>query len=61
MTEFAYNNIKHSFIEKFSFFFMYDYHSKIHYEIENNFIVKKVFEIKNKIRRFHEMRNLLTQ
>ena len=40
---------------------MYDYHSKIHYEIENNFIVKKMFEIKNKIRRFHKMKNLLTQ
>ena len=61
MTEFAYNNIKYNFTEKFSFFFMYDYHSKIHYEVENNFIVKKVFEVKNKVRRFHEMKNLLTQ
>ena len=39
---------------------MYDYYSKIHYKIENNFIVKNVFEIKNKIRRFHEIKNLLT-
>ena len=61
MTKFVYNNAKHNFTEKFSFFFMYDYHSKIHYEIENNFTVKKMSKIKNKIRRLYEMRNLLTQ
>ena len=61
LTKFAYNNAKHNFIEKFSFFFMYDYHSKIHYEVKNNFTVKKMSKVKNRIRRFHKMRNLLTQ
>ena len=61
LTEFVYNNAKHSFIEEFSFFLMYGYHSKIHYEVENNFTVKGMPEAKNRIRRLHEMRNLLTQ
>ena len=61
LTEFAYNNAKHSFTEKSPFFFMYDYHSKIHYEVKNNFTVKRVPKAKDRIRRLHEMRNLLTQ
>ena len=40
---------------------MYDYHSKIYYKVKNNFTVKKVSKIKNKIRRLYEIRNLLTQ
>ena len=40
---------------------MYDYYSKIYYEIKKYFIVKKMSKIKNKVRRFYEMKNLLTQ
>ena len=40
---------------------MYDYYSKIYYKIKNNFIVKKMSKIKNKIQRFYKIKNLLTQ
>ena len=51
-------NIRQS---KFSFNFMYDYHSKIYYEIEDNFVVKKISVAKNRIRQLNEMRNQCVQ
>ena len=40
---------------------MYDYHSKIHYEIENNFVVKEISETKKRVRRLNEIRNFCAQ
>ncbi len=42
MTEYAYNNNRYVFINVSSFFLMYDYNLKIHYEIKNNFVKKKI-------------------
>ena len=61
LIEFVYNNVKHFIIDQFSFYLMYDYHFEIHYEIENNFIVKKISIAKKRVRWLHDMRNSLTQ
>ena len=42
ITKFVYNNVHHFFAEVSFFYLMYKYHSKIHYEIENNFAEKKI-------------------
>ena len=61
MTQFAYNNFKHSFIEKILFYLMYDYYFEIYYEVENNFIVKRVSAAKDKVKWLNNMRNSLSQ
>ena len=40
---------------------MYDYNSKIRYEIENNFISKKMSTAAERVKRLHEFRDELTQ
>ena len=40
---------------------MHDYHLNIHYEIENNFIVKEISFAKDRIKQLHEMRKILIQ
>ena len=57
LTEFVYNNFTHAFVEASSFYLMYEYNSKIHYEIENNFIKEKISSAKKRIKRFHDIRN----
>ena len=43
MIKFVYNNVTQSFINVSSYYYMYDYYSKIHYMIQNDFIEKKSF------------------
>ena len=57
--EFVYNNVTHFFTNVSSYYFMYDYYSKIHYIIENDFIEKKIFFAKNKIKHLHEIKKTL--
>ena len=40
---------------------MYGYYSKIYYEIENNFVVKRILKIKKRVRRLNEIRNFCAQ
>ena len=40
---------------------MYDYNSKIRYEIENNFISKKMSIATKRMKRLYEFRDELTQ
>ena len=47
MTEYAYNNNRYVFIEVSSFFLMYNYNSKIHYEIKNNLAKKEILSVKD--------------
>ncbi len=47
MTEYAYNNNRYVFTEASSFFLMYDYNLKIHYEIKNNLAKNEVLSIKD--------------
>ncbi len=49
MTEYAYNNNYYVFIKASLFFLMYDYNSKIYYEIKNNFVKKKVLSVKDRV------------
>ncbi len=51
MIEYAYNNNYYVFIKVSSFFLMYNYNSKIHYEIKNNFAEKKVLSVKDRVQR----------
>ena len=59
--EFVYNNICHNFIDCLSFYLLYDFNSKIHYEIEKDFVEKKILIIKNRIKYLHEMKQILTK
>ncbi len=49
MIEYAYNNNRHVFIKVSSFFLIYDYNSKIHYEIKNNLAEKKILFVKDRV------------
>ena len=61
LTKFIHNNFTHASVEASSFYLMYEYNSKIHYEVENNFIKKKISSAKEQIKRFHNIRNQLMQ
>ena len=61
LIEFVYNNINHNFIDCFLFYLLYDFNSKIHYEIENDFVEKKISTIKNRIKHLHEIKQILTK
>ena len=61
LTEFVYNNFTHASAETLSFYLMYEYNSKIHYEVENNFIKEEISSAKERIKRFHDIRNQLMQ
>ena len=54
--EFVYNNVTHFFT---NIFFKYDYYLKIHYVIENDFIEKKIFFAKNKIKYVYDVKKTL--
>ncbi len=47
MTEYAYNNNRYVFTKASLFFLMYNYNSKIHYEIKNNFAEERVLFVKD--------------
>ena len=40
---------------------MYEHNSEIDYEVENNFIKKKVSFTKERVKQFHDIRNQLMQ
>ena len=40
---------------------MYEYNSEIHYEVENNFIKERISSAKERVKRFHDIRNQLMQ
>ena len=61
MIEFDYNNANQNSINCSSFYLLYDFNSKIHYEIENDFVEKKISTIKNRIKHLHEMKQILTK
>ncbi len=50
MIEFAYNNSHHALIKTSSFYLMYDYHLEIHYEVEDNFIEKKISSTQERVK-----------
>ncbi len=40
---------------------MYDYHSKIHYEVEDNFIEKKISSIQERVKQLYDLRKVLAK
>ena len=49
LTEFVSNNNLHNSADSTSFHLMYKYHSKIRYEVENNFSEKKISSTKDRV------------
>ncbi len=49
MIKYAYNNNRYVFIKVSSFFLMYDYNLKIHYEIKNNLVKERVLFTKDRV------------
>ena len=61
LIEFVYNNVNYNFINYSLFYLLYDFNSKIYYEIENDFVEKTISTIKDRIKYLHEMRQTLTK
>jgi len=61
MTKFAYNNSYYVLIEASSFYLIYNYHSKIHYEVKNNFIEKKILLTQKRVKQLYNLRKILTK
>ena len=61
LTEFVHNNFTHASVGASPFYLMYKYNSEIHYEVEDNFIKEEISFAKERIKRFHNIRNQLMQ
>ena len=61
MTQYAYNSSIHSIIDINLFYVMYDYNSEIELKIENDFSRKKVSIVKEKIKKLHKFKQMLSQ
>ncbi len=61
MTKFVYNNNYYVLIEASSFYLMYNYHSKIHYKVENNFIEKKILLTQKRVKQIYNLRKVLAK
>ena len=49
LTKFVSNNNLHNFANVTSFYLIYEYHSEIRYEVENNFFKKKILLTKDRV------------
>ena len=61
LTEFIHNNSTHAFADALPFYLIDEYNSKIHYEVENDFIKERILFAKERVKRFHDIRNQLMQ
>ena len=61
LAEFVNNNSLHSFASATPFYLMYKYHSKIRYEVENNFFKKKISSTKNRVEQLQNLRKSLEE
>ena len=50
MTKFVYNNSYHVLVKTSSFYLMYNYYLKIHYEVKNNFIEEKILLAQERVK-----------
>ena len=57
LTKFVYNNFTHAFVDASSFYLIYEYNSEIYYEVEDNFIKKKISFTKERVKQFHNIQN----
>ena len=56
LTKFVNNNSLHNFANVTPFYLIYKYHSKIWYEIENNFFEEKISSAKNRVEQLQSFR-----
>ena len=56
LTEFVNNNNLYNFASATSFYLIYKYHSKIRYEVENNFFEKKISSTKDRVEQLQSLR-----
>jgi len=61
MAKFAYNNSYHVLIGASSFYLMYNYYSKIHYEVENNSIEEKILSTQKRVKQLYDLRKVLAK
>jgi len=61
MAKFVYNNSYHVLVKTSSFYLMYNYHLKIHYEVENNFIEEKILLTQERVKQLYDLRKVLTK
>ena len=56
LTEFVNNNNLHNFASVTPFYLMYEYHSEIRYEVENNFFEEKILLAKDRVEQLQSLR-----
>ena len=56
LAEFVSNNSLHNFASATSFYLMYEYHSKIRYEVENNFFKEEISSTKDRVEQLQNLR-----
>ena len=61
MTKFVYNNSHYVLVKILSFYLMYNYYLKIHYEVKNNFNEKKILLTQKSVKRLYNLRKVLTK
>ena len=61
LTKFAYNNSHHNIVDSTSFYLLYDYHSEIRWEIENNSLKEEIFFANERVKLLQVRRDELTK
>ncbi len=61
MTKFVYNNNHYVLVKTSPFYLMYNYHSKIHYEVKNNFIEKEILLTQKRVKQLYNLRKFLAK
>ncbi len=61
MTKFVYNNNYYALVKTSSFYLIYNYHLKIHYEVENNFIEKKNLLTQERVKQLYNLKKVLAK
>jgi len=61
MIKFVYNNSYYVLIKALSFYLMYNYYSKIYYEVKNNFIEKEILLAQERVKQLYNLKKVLTK
>jgi hypothetical protein len=59
--KFVYNNSYYALVKALSFYLIYNYHSKIHYEVKNNFIEKKILLTQERVKQLYNLKKILAK
>ena len=61
MTKFVYHNNIHFSLDCTSFYVLYDYHSKIKYNVENDVEEERILAAKERVKKIHDIREALSK